>query len=148
MKPLIDVLKKSFLIYVLTLYLSSFFCEGVRSQTISKGQFRQMFTQGNLMILDNFYDTASKTFLALNQTDPSNANVNYKLGYCYLHLPGQKLKAIPYLENALKQTAGNYREDDPSEKMLLKMPCIISVRLTSMPIALTKHWNSSTNTVI
>ena len=83
---------------------------------ISKGQFKQMFTQANLMMLDNFYDTACKTFLALNTADPSNAHVNYKVGICYLHLPGQKLKAIPYLENAIKLTTGNFREDDPSEK--------------------------------
>ncbi|MBI4930340.1 MAG: PD40 domain-containing protein [Bacteroidetes bacterium] len=89
---------------------------GVGSQPISKGQFKQYFTQGNLMMLDNFYDTACKTFLALNKTDASNANVNYKIGICYLHLPADKLKSIAYLENAIKQTSGSYREDDPSEK--------------------------------
>ncbi|MBI4945157.1 MAG: PD40 domain-containing protein [Bacteroidetes bacterium] len=88
----------------------------LHAQPISKGEFRQMFTQGNLMMLDNFYDTACGTFLALNKADPSNANVNYKIGVCYLHLPGQKAKAIPYFENAIKQTSGNYLEDDPSEK--------------------------------
>jgi len=104
--------------YLLIVFLFFYFSFPVRSfaQSISKSQFKELFTQGNLMILDNFYDTACKTFLSLNKADSSNANVNYKIGVCYLHLPGQKLKAIPYLEHAIKQTAGNYREDDPSEK--------------------------------
>ena len=86
------------------------------SQPLSKGEFRQLFTQGNLMILEKFYDTASKVFLKLNTSDPSNANVNYKIGVCYLNMPGQKAKSIPYFENALKQTSGNYQEDEPTEK--------------------------------
>ncbi|MEK6615077.1 MAG: hypothetical protein AABZ32_03040, partial [Bacteroidota bacterium] len=40
----------------------------------------------------------------------------YKIGVCYLHLPAERLKAIPYLENAIKQTTGNYLEDEPNEK--------------------------------
>ncbi len=68
------------------------------------------------MIQSNFYDTAAKTFLAIHKTDSSNANINYKLGYCYLMLATEKLKTITYLENAAKHTAGDYREDDPSEK--------------------------------
>lgn len=86
------------------------------SQSVSNSEFRQLFTQGNLMILEGFYDTAAKVFLKLNTADPSNANVNYKIGFCYLHIPGKKARAIPYLENALKQTSGNYLEDEPREK--------------------------------
>lgn len=86
------------------------------AQPMSKGEFRQYFTQGNLMMLDNFYDTAVRTFLHIHKADPSNANVNYKIGICYLRLPAEKLKSTSYLENATKQTKGNYIEDDPNEK--------------------------------
>lgn len=86
------------------------------TQPLSKSEFRKLFTQGNLMMLEHFYDTACRTFLLLHKADPSNANINYKIGYCYLKMPAYKIKSIPYLENAIKQTAGNYREDDPSEK--------------------------------
>src|ERR1035437_2376478 len=111
MKPFL----RSLLVLIAICHLPSAICH-LSAQPISKSQFKQQFTQGNLMILDNFYDTACRTFLALNKTDPSNANVNYKIGICYLHLPGQKSKAIPYFENAIKQTTGDYREDDPAEK--------------------------------
>ena len=100
------------LVFVLSVFISTISF----SQTLSKGEFRQMFTQGNLMILEGFYDTAAKVFLRLNASDPSNANINYKTGYCYLHIPSEKLKAIPYLENAIKQTSGAYHQDEPTEK--------------------------------
>jgi hypothetical protein len=103
-------LSKIFFLFILFSFSRSF------SQPLSKTEFRKMFTQGNLMILEGFYDTAARVFIRLNTSDPSNANVNYKIGFCYLHIPGQKAKAIPYLQNALKQTSGAYHEDDPSEK--------------------------------
>ncbi|HNO71140.1 MAG TPA: hypothetical protein PKO16_05150, partial [Bacteroidia bacterium] len=77
---------------------------------MSKGKFRQYYTQGNLMMMEGFYDTAVKTFLVLYQSDPSNANINYKIGKCYMNMSGQKPKAIPYLENAIKQSKGNFTE--------------------------------------
>lgn len=40
----------------------------------------------------------------------------YKIGFCYLHIPGQKHKSIPYLENAIKRTTFNYRNNLYSEK--------------------------------
>ncbi len=101
---------KHFLFSILFLSTHTF------SQSISKGEFKRRFDQGNLIMLDKFYDTAVKVFLSLHQTDPSNANVNYKIGRCYLNIPSQKLKAIPYLENAIKQTNGSYQEDDANEK--------------------------------
>ncbi|MFH1005546.1 MAG: hypothetical protein V1781_08685 [Bacteroidota bacterium] len=103
----------------LLLFLSSLW-EGQErnlfAQPMSKSQFRQMFTEGNLMMMEQFYDTAVKTFLHLYRQDPSNAHINYKIGVCYFNIPAEKSKAIPYLENALIRSAGKYREDDPSEK--------------------------------
>jgi hypothetical protein len=86
------------------------------SQSFSKAKFKEYFTQGNLMMMDNFYDTAVRTFLTLHKFDPANANINYKIGVCYLHLPAQKSKSIPFLVNAIRQTTGTYREDEPGEK--------------------------------
>lgn len=86
------------------------------SQPLSKAEFRQYFIQGNLLMLENYYDTAVRTFLRLYSADPTNAYINYKIGLCFLKTPSAKLKSIPYLENALKHTQGNYKEDIFSEK--------------------------------
>lgn len=103
--------KRHLLLIGLTFFTCTLF-----SQSMSKGKFRQYYTQGNLMMMEGFYDTAVKTFLVLYQSDPSNANINYKIGKCYMNMSGQKPKAIPYLENAIKQSKGSFTEDDPAEK--------------------------------
>ncbi len=35
---------------------------------------------------------------------PENANIKYKIGNCYLNIPFEKAKAIPFLEEAVKNT--------------------------------------------
>ena len=43
------------------------------------------------------------SFLKLTDTKNSNANINFLIGMCYLNIPGQEPKAIPYLELASKK---------------------------------------------
>ena len=65
-----------------------------------------------------FYEEDYKEALTLyrqllNQGNLDNANINYRIGVCYLkayHKASQKIKAIPYLEKAVKQTAKKYKE--------------------------------------
>jgi outer membrane protein OmpA-like peptidoglycan-associated protein len=83
---------------------------------MDKKKFRQRFTEGNLMILDQFYDTAITTFLYIRQMDTLHANVNYKIGYTYMLMPTQKKKAQRYLEIAAQHVSVKYLEDEPSEK--------------------------------
>src|SRR5437870_3708608 len=47
---------------------------------MDKHKFNTLFTEGNLMMMENFNDTALKTFLILHEMDPGNANVNFKIG--------------------------------------------------------------------
>lgn len=39
-----------------------------------------------------------------------NANINYRIGICYLNIPGEKESAIPYLEKAITNISKNYVE--------------------------------------
>ncbi len=45
-----------------------------------------------------------------------NANINYKIGICYLNIAGEKNKAIEYLLNAIPYASKNYRESSLREK--------------------------------
>src|SRR5690349_13293860 len=81
----------------------------------NKAQFRQNFVQGNLMMLENFNDTALRTFLLLHEWDPLNANVNFKLGQLYLASSSEKSKAVEYLEAAASKATRKYIPDEPSE---------------------------------
>ncbi len=39
-----------------------------------------------------------------------NANINYRIGICYLNIPGQKDKSVPYLLEAVKNVSKKYKE--------------------------------------
>ncbi len=61
--------------------------------------------------LYNRFEEALPLYLSLIDNDFSNANVQYKTGNAYLHIPGQKTRAIPYLEEAVKNTSLKYRKE-------------------------------------
>ena len=81
----------------------------------NKALFRKNFTEGNLMMMENFNDTALNTFLLLHEWDPTNANVNFKIGQLYLKSSSEKSKAVEYLETAAPKATRKYIPDDPSE---------------------------------
>lgn len=82
----------------------------------SKGDYRESFIQGNYLILEQNYPLALKYFKEAYQIDSTNANINYKVGYCYLQSATEKNKALYYLEKAVKNVAHNYDPEDPKEK--------------------------------
>ena len=68
------------------------------------------------MMMENFNDTALKCFLVLHDMDPTNANVNFKIGQLYLASSSEKSKAVDYLEAAVTRATRNYIPDDPGER--------------------------------
>lgn len=82
----------------------------------SKADYRENFTQGNLLILEQNYPLALKYFQDAYWIDSTNANINYKLGYCYLQSANEKEKAIHYLEKAIQNVGHNYQDMEPREK--------------------------------
>lgn len=86
------------------------------SSAQSKGDYRELFTQGNLLILEENYPLALKYFLDAYKIDSANANINYKVGYCYLQSATEKNKALYYLNKAVKDVSHNYTDMEPREK--------------------------------
>ena len=41
---------------------------------------------------------------------PDNSNFKYRIGQCYINIPGEKDKAISYLEDAVKNINPKYKE--------------------------------------
>jgi outer membrane protein OmpA-like peptidoglycan-associated protein/Tol biopolymer transport system component len=81
-----------------------------------KGKYRESFVQGNYLVLEQNYPLALKYFKEAYAIDSSNANINYKLGYCYLQSASEKNKALYYLEKAVQDVSHNYDPEDPKEK--------------------------------
>lgn len=74
-----------------------------------------LYYEGNGYIMSEEYIEALPIFLELNEMK-QNANMDYKIGECYLHLPNQKHKSIPYLEKAVQHVRSSYDPADPSEE--------------------------------
>ena len=72
---------------------------------------RDVFYEGEFFLMEESYvDALGEYQKLLTRGHADNANVNYRIGVCYLNIPGEKEKAIPYLEKAVKNVTGKYRE--------------------------------------
>lgn len=75
------------------------------------------FYDGEFFLAEEEYRDALLAFQKVyNAGYEDNANINYRIGICYLNLPGEKEKAIPYLEKAVTNISDNYREGSLNEK--------------------------------
>ena len=82
----------------------------------SKRDYREKFAEGNLLLLEKNYSIALKVFKEAYLIDSSNANINYKIGLCYLQSSNEKYKAVQYLEKAVLNVSHKYNPEDVNEK--------------------------------
>jgi hypothetical protein len=61
-----------------------------------ESEMKKIFAEAESRSLFEEYELAIPLYLMLD--NPENYNIRYKIGVCYLNLPGEKDKAIPYLE--------------------------------------------------
>lgn len=98
-----------------TVILTSFLLP-LSIQSQNRTDYNQKFTEGNLLILEGNYVQALKNFLWARNIDSTNANINYKIGLCYLNTITERTKALPYLEKAVTNTVKRYNDIDATEK--------------------------------
>ena len=65
---------------------------------------KELFEEGDFFFLAEEYEEALYLFISLLDSDPDNANFNFKVGNAYMNIPGQEYLAIPYLEKAILNT--------------------------------------------
>ena len=78
--------------------------------------FVKKFSDAEYHLQYRNYLEALPLYVELATSDPNNANVSYKAGFCYLNTNGDKSRAIPFLEKAVTNTSSNYQEFSPNEK--------------------------------
>tara|TARA_B100000809_G_scaffold266051_1_gene327089 strand:- start:8231 stop:10321 length:2091 start_codon:yes stop_codon:yes gene_type:complete len=78
--------------------------------------FKQKFKEANTLIEENQYKVALPLWLKLQESAPSNANLNYKVGICYISSANDKKKSLAYFERAIANTTKNYDPFSASEK--------------------------------
>lgn len=93
---------------ILTWLLASIFGSDLLAQT--KEEYRNNFYDAESWIIYEAYKDALPLYLQLLKAYPTNANYKYRIGQCYINTPGEKTKAISYLEDAVKNIDPNYKE--------------------------------------
>jgi hypothetical protein len=79
-------------------------------QTMSKSELKEYFLDAEFFFAQEEYNDALYDYLELyNNGYSGNANINYRLGICYLNLTGQKEKSIEFLNQAVSNTSRKYR---------------------------------------
>ena len=86
--------------------------------TIVIGQdVKQDFTDGEFFLAAEEYEEALYTFTKVyNANYQENANINFRVGMCLLHIPGRKTESIPYLEKAVGSVSEKYSEGSLKEE--------------------------------
>ncbi len=93
---------------LLTWLLAAFINSDLFSQ--SREEMRNIFYDAESWILFEAYPDALPLYLQLLRKYPDNSNFRYRVGQCYINIPGEKVKAIGYLEAAVKNIDPKYRE--------------------------------------
>ncbi len=93
-----------------------FFCVIALELFPQKSEYLKNFTEGNYLFLEKNYHMALQSYEQAYDLDSVNANINYKVGLCYLNIPSKKKKALRYMEKAAKNISKNYDEDEPKMK--------------------------------
>jgi hypothetical protein len=76
----------------------------------AKTENKLKFYDAESWVLYEDYQEALKEYLELIKSYPKNFNIKYRIGQCYLNVPGEKDKAIPYLEDAVNHINPKYKE--------------------------------------
>ena len=71
---------------------------------------RNIFFDAEYYLMEESYTDALVEYQKLYQRGyDENANINYRMGICYLNMPGEKDKSIPYLTTAARNTTTRYK---------------------------------------
>jgi len=91
------------IITVFSLQLFTLFIVPNAASSQSSEEMKKIFAQAESYFLYEEYELANQLYILMES--PDNMNIKYKIGICYLNIPGEKEKSIPYLEEAVKSAS-------------------------------------------
>lgn len=91
------------------------FPPGLICAQVNSEELKDVFNDGEYFLMSEDYPEALNAYLKVYEYIPENANLNYRIGLCYLNIPRQKTQAIPYLEFACNHISSRYTESSFNE---------------------------------
>ncbi len=83
---------------------------------MSAQSFRSLYKEAFALLEDEDYENALPILLEMHDLQPNNANTKFSIGICYMNSKFDKVKAIPYLEEAQNDLNPFYESGLASEK--------------------------------
>jgi Tol biopolymer transport system component/outer membrane protein OmpA-like peptidoglycan-associated protein len=105
-------MKKNILHLILLLFLSV----NVTAAILPGSDYKKIFNEAEAYFVNENYTAALPLYMQLDSMEKGNANLNFKIGFCYLNAATYKTKSIPYFEEAIKNIAKKYGEGEMNEK--------------------------------
>ncbi len=87
----------------------------ISAQPISSDEFYNEFLKAEKLIEDADFQEALLIYNKLLKDNPDNANLNFKIGFCYLNTVLEKTKAITFLEKAITDMSDDAMPESPDE---------------------------------
>lgn len=73
-------------------------------------RLQEAFYEAEYFLMRGDYSDALPYYQGIYAAMPENANIAFRIGICYLNIPGSKNLAIEYLEKASQNVTAKYRE--------------------------------------
>lgn len=106
-------MKKNFLHLSLILFVSIKLTAAIHP--VIESDYKRMYADAEIYFTNENYPAALSLYLKLDSIN-GNANLKFKIGFCYLNAATYKTKSIPYFEAAIKDIAKKYEEGEINEK--------------------------------
>jgi tetratricopeptide (TPR) repeat protein len=108
-------MKKSFaaVLLIFTVLLNGYSQKKVTAK--DKEAVKELFEDAEFFYESEDYKEALFNYLKINELKPDNGNINFHIGMCYLNIPGEETKAVPYLEQAATKISTTYEKSTLQE---------------------------------
>ena len=83
---------------------------------MSNEEVKRTYNNAEQYFIDENYTSALPLYYLLDSMKHGDANISFKIGFCYLNSSTKKTKAIPFLEDATKDMTDKYAMGDRKEK--------------------------------
>jgi hypothetical protein len=95
--------KKIAFLLVTALFTASLYSQATK-------QLQNSFLEAEFFFMNEDYSDAINYYLQIYSELPDNANIAFRIGVCYLNMPGKKDISLKYLEAAVKDMSAKHRE--------------------------------------
>ncbi|HEY5469873.1 MAG TPA: hypothetical protein VIK07_05065 [Bacteroidales bacterium] len=95
------------------LFISLFICFSIYAQDTKVLQ--ETFLEAEYFLMSEDYNDALAIYLQLYEKLPENSNLAYRIGVCYLNIPGKKNLSVTYLEKAVRNISAKHKEGTISQ---------------------------------